>query len=81
MPPRVHGIPDAIPDVFSDGSLSDAIRPYFGLASAGVWCPDRTLPPCGLELAYADDAAKTRGVGLYSKLDGYVPSSTRAELV
>eukprot|EP00973_Karenia_brevis_P021604 2970599-Karenia_brevis.AAC.1 len=30
-----------VPDVFSDGSLSDSTHPEFALATAAVWWPDR----------------------------------------
>eukprot|EP00973_Karenia_brevis_P007372 996976-Karenia_brevis.AAC.1 len=81
MPPSVQGTPGETPDVFSDGSLSNAARPCYGLASAGVWCPDRTSPPCDLEMTYAVSAAREKGVGLYAKIDGYIASSARSELL
>eukprot|EP00973_Karenia_brevis_P092611 12413222-Karenia_brevis.AAC.1 len=49
-PDAVLGCPASEPEVVSDGSLSGSTPPYVGLSTAGIWCPNRTVPPTSLEL-------------------------------
>eukprot|EP00973_Karenia_brevis_P091443 12407466-Karenia_brevis.AAC.1 len=45
LPRPVFGSPPLEPNVYSDGSLTHATRPTFGLATAAVWWPGRIDHP------------------------------------
>ena len=72
------------PDAFSDGSSTHPKLPQFGLATAAVWWPGRSLHTCPLtqlEHTYGIVSTFHNGVAIAAHLEGYDPSSTRAELL
>ena len=76
-------IPDK-PDAFSDGSSTHPKMPQFGIATAAVWWPGRSLrmhPLTQLERTYGHSRELQDGIAVAAYLEGYDPSSTRAELL
>ena len=72
------------PDEFSDGSSTHPKMPQFGVATAAVWWPGRSLSTCPLtqfEHTYGHVRELQGGVAIAAHLEGYDPSSTRAELL
>ena len=72
------------PDAFSDGSSTHPKLPQFGIATAAVWWPGRSLsasPLTQLEITYGHIRELQGGVTVAAHLEGYDPSSTRAELL
>eukprot|EP00973_Karenia_brevis_P059164 8237308-Karenia_brevis.AAC.1 len=72
------------PNIFTDGSFSHSTCPVYGLASAGVWHPQRDMEaqPLGdLEIQYSTHQCAPDGLEVYTYLDGLTSSSTRAELL
>ena len=72
------------PDAFSDGSSTHPKLPQFGLATAAVWWPGRSLatnPLTQLEQMYGHVNVLTNGITIAAHLPGYDPSSTRAEIL
>ena len=59
--------------------MSNTALPAFGLPTAGVWWPGRTLALSDNEYCYALDETASNGRKLMAKLAGYAASSTRDE--
>ena len=72
------------PDALSDGSASHPKLPHYGLATAAVWWPGRSLqamPLTQLEREYGHVREHSDGISVAAHLQGYDPSFTRAELL
>eukprot|EP00969_Alexandrium_andersonii_P077720 3428564-Alexandrium_andersonii.AAC.1 len=69
------------PNVYSDGAVADSSRPWLSVAGWGVWFPE------GIEVGRVDvgvsdfwfERELCGGRGLWSRLNGPMISSTRAE--
>ena len=72
------------PDAFSDGSSTHPKLPQFGLATAAVWWPARSLrtyPLTQLEEDYGHVRGHPNWIAVFAHAEGYDPPSTRVGLL
>eukprot|EP00973_Karenia_brevis_P007177 973215-Karenia_brevis.AAC.1 len=81
MPNFIDAAPPEVPNVYTDGGLTHPDMPIIGLATAGIWWPDRTSSASELEQEFGRVQKTPKGLEIMTRIAGLGLSSARSELL